>query len=45
MRFHLEKVRFAFLIPLGGLRATHIAYDDYFRLISKYAVDFLSVLI
>ena len=42
VRFHTENSRFAFLIPLGGLRAT---YNDHLRLIGKRVVDFLLVLI
>ena len=38
----MESGHFAFLNPLGGLRAT---YDDHLRLIGKHVVDFLLVLI
>jgi len=42
VRFYTENGRFAFLSPLGGLKAT---YDDHLRLIGKRVVDFVLVLI
>jgi len=41
LQFYRENGLFAFIAPLGDLRAT---YDDHLRLIGKSVVDFLLVL-